>query len=118
MALYVILASPLINIFLESSSGTAMDTGVTFLRIVSPFYFVLSLKLVADGVLRGSGLMKKFVIATFTDLFLRVICAFVFSSLWGVIGIWCSWPVGWVIATVLSVVFYKTTKYGKVKSSV
>ncbi|HBK01475.1 MAG TPA: MATE family efflux transporter [Clostridiales bacterium] len=118
VALYVILASPLINIFLESSSGTAMDTGVTFLRIVSPFYFVLSLKLVADGVLRGSGLMKKFVIATFTDLFLRVICAFVFSSLWGVIGIWCSWPVGWVIATVLSVVFYKTTKYGKVKSSV
>ena len=118
VALYVILASPLINIFLESSSGTAMDTGVMFLRIVSPFYFVLSLKLVADGVLRGSGLMTKFVIATFTDLILRVICAFIFSSLWGVIGIWLSWPVGWVIATVLSVVFYKTTKYGSFETTV
>ena len=118
VALYVILASPLINIFLESSSGTAMDTGVMFLRIVSPFYFVLSLKLVADGVLRGSGLMTKFVIATFTDLILRVICAFIFSSFWGVIGIWFSWPVGWVIATVLSVIFYKTTKYGSFETTV
>ena len=118
VALYVILASPLINIFLESSSGTAMDTGVMFLRIVSPFYFVLSLKLVADGVLRGSGLMTKFVIATFTDLILRVICAFIFSSFWGVIGIWLSWPVGWVIATVLSVIFYKTTKYGSFETTV
>ena len=47
VALYVIASNPLINIFLESSSGTAMDTGVLFLRIVSPFYFVLALKLVA-----------------------------------------------------------------------
>lgn len=117
-ALYVIASNPLINIFLESSSGTAMDTGVLFLRIVSPFYFVLALKLVADGVLRGSGLMTKFVIATFTDLFLRVIFAFIFSSFWGVIGIWLSWPVGWVIATVLSVVFYKTTKYGSFETTV
>ena len=118
VALYVIASNPLINIFLESSSGTAMDTGVLFLRIVSPFYFVLALKLVADGVLRGSGLMTKFVIATFTDLILRVICAFIFSSFWGVIGIWLSWPVGWVIATVLSVVFYKTTKYGSFETTV
>lgn len=118
VALYVIASNPLINIFLESSSGTAMDTGVMFLRIVSPFYFVLALKLVADGVLRGSGLMTKFVIATFTDLILRVICALIFSSFWGVIGIWLSWPVGWVIATVLSVVFYKTTKYGSFETTV
>ena len=111
VALYVIFANPLINIFIENSTGTAVQTGITFLRIVSPFYFVLALKLVADGVLRGSGLMKKFVIATFTDLLLRVICAFIFSNVWGTIGIWVSWPVGWVIATVLSVVFYKTTKY-------
>ena len=38
---------------MESEGGLAMDTGVQMLRILSPFYFVISMKLVADGVLRG-----------------------------------------------------------------
>ncbi|EJX03939.1 MATE efflux family protein, partial [gut metagenome] len=59
-------------IFLDSSTGPAMDTGVQFLKIVAPFYFIVSTKLVADGILRGSGHMKQFMIATFTDLTLRV----------------------------------------------
>ena len=50
-----------------------METGMEFLKIVSPFYFVISLKLMADGVLRGAGAMKSFMIATFSDLLLRVI---------------------------------------------
>ena len=49
-----------------------MASGVQFLRIVSPFYFLVSCKLVSDGVLRGAGLMKEFMVATFTDLILRV----------------------------------------------
>lgn len=77
-----------------------------FLRITSPFYAVISLKLIADGILRGAGAMKAFMIATFSDLILRVILAFVLSGVWGETGIWLSWPVGWVIGTSLSVGFY------------
>ena len=84
-----------------------MASGSTFLRIVSVFYFVISVKLVADGVLRGAEAMGYFMISTFTDLILRVILAFVFSAYWGATGIWMSWPVGWSVATVLSVVFYR-----------
>ena len=56
------------------------DTGMLFLRILSPFYFVVSVKLVADGILRGCGLMVRFMIATFTDLILRVGIAAVLSA--------------------------------------
>ena len=35
---------------------------------LSPFYFVVSLKLVTDGILRGCGMMVRFMIATFSDL--------------------------------------------------
>ena len=41
-------------------------------RVLSPFYFVVSAKLIADGVLRGAGSMGRFMAATFTDLILRV----------------------------------------------
>ena len=87
--------------------GTAMAKGITFLRILSPFYFVIPAKLVADGVLRGSGRMGQFMAATFTDLALRVIGAIVLSKTsLGATGIWCAWPVGWTVATVMSAVFY------------
>lgn len=110
--LYEFAGKWLVYIFLESPTGAAMDTGVFFLRIVSPFYFVVAAKLVSDGILRGAGMMKKFMVATFTDLVLRVALAEILSrTALGTTGIWLSWPIGWTIAAVLSIVFYATVKW-------
>ena len=106
VALYLLGGRALVNIFMNEPSAEAMDTGVQFLRILSPFYIVVSTKLVSDGVLRGAGLMKEFMVATFTDLILRVGLAIGLAKVLGVVGIWCAWPIGWSIATVMSVIFY------------
>lgn len=96
-----------ISLFMDGTvSVEAMRTGVQFLRIVSPFYLVVCVKLVVDGVLRGAGLMREFMIDTFTDLVLRVGLCILFSALMGSVGIWCSWPVGWTLGTALCVFFY------------
>lgn len=105
--LYIFLGRYLLMLFLKQGSEAAMMTGQQFLWILSPFYFVVSSKLVADGILRGASAMGKFMAATFTDLILRVILAFVLSGLTGsATGIWCAWPIGWSIATTLSIFFY------------
>lgn len=105
---YTVFGGAFVGIFMENgSSGAALQTGVEFLRIVSPFYFVISVKLVADGVLRGSAAMVPFMIATFTDLILRVILAFILSGMLGSsTGIWLSWPIGWTVAMALSLYYY------------
>ena len=108
--LYLFAGKYLLYLFLDTPSEAALSTGITFLRILSPFYFVVSLKLVSDGVLRGAGMMKKFMIATFTDLILRVVLAKVLSIPFASTGIWLAWPIGWSIATILSIVFYFTGK--------
>ena len=105
--LYVFFGKYLLLLFMDSTSAQALLTGEQFLWILSPFYFVVSAKLVTDGVLRGAGAMKPFMAATFTDLILRVVLAFLFSDMFGVIGIWCAWPIGWTIATTMSVYFYR-----------
>ncbi len=107
IALYWLGSDALIKLFVENPSRTALDTGRTFLRILSPFYLIISIKLVADGVLRGSSMMRQFMVSTFTDLTLRVALAFVLSAAMGATGIWCAWPVGWSIAAVLSILFYR-----------
>lgn len=107
VALYFFASDVLIRIFMDMPSDTALLSGVWFLKIVTPFYFVIAVKLVADGILRGAGLMKEFMIATFTDLVLRVVLAFFLSGEFGYLGIWSSWPIGWCLGMVLSVWFYR-----------
>jgi Na+-driven multidrug efflux pump len=52
-------------------------------------------------------MMGKFMIATFTDLILRVVLAVILSKTsFGASGIWLAWPLGWVTACYLSVRFY------------
>lgn len=105
--LYFFAGRGLLHLFLDSPTETAMHTGIIFLRILSPFYFVISSKLVADGVLRGAGMMRQFMVATFADLILRVGLSLILSkTLLGATGIWCSWPGGWVIGTAISLFFY------------
>lgn len=109
--LYFFAGKQLLYLFLDNPTNTAIHTGIMFLCILSPFYFVVSTKLVSDGILRGAGLMSRFMITTFTDLILRVVLAIILSKQFGSTGIWCAWPIGWSIATTLSVIFYKKAKF-------
>ena len=107
VVLFVLFPDTMLSLFLKEESQQAKEAGQEFIKIISPFYFVISVKLMADGVLRGAGAMKQFMIATFLDLALRVILAFILATPYGTRGIWLSWPIGWAIAAIISYVFYK-----------
>lgn len=113
--LFFLLSEPLLSLFMNGdSSRLAMDTGVDFLRISSPFYFVVCIKLLCDGVLRGSESMGCFMAATFTDLILRMVLAAILSNAMGEVrGIWLSWPGAWIAGTIMSVVFYLTGMWSR-----
>ncbi len=59
--LFFIFGPSVIRLFMSKGGEAAAQVGVGFLRIVSPFYMIISFKLIADGVLRGSGSMKAFI---------------------------------------------------------
>lgn len=97
----------LIGAFVKASAGReVVGVGMSFLRTVSPFYVVIAAKLVCDGVLRGTGSMKEFMIATFSDLLVRVGVSYLFAYLFGYTGIWWSFPLGWMVGALLSCGFY------------
>lgn len=106
--LYFGCSSLMMGLFLESESREAIRSGVEFLKIVSPFYFMISIKLMSDGILRGSGAMAYFVLATIPDLILRILIAHVLIVPFGSTGIWMAWPFGWIVATALTMVFLRS----------
>ena len=71
------------GLFLNAESEDAIHAGMAFLRIVSPWYFMISIKLMTDGIIRGSGAMAYFVAATIPDLILRIgFFAFADTKVW------------------------------------
>lgn len=109
VVLYMVAPRYLVYIFLDDPTGDAMSTGITILRIFTPFYFIAAAKLVSDGVLRGAGQMKAFMLGTFTDLILRVALAIILAKTeLEEVGIWTSWPIGWCVGAVISIAFCLT----------
>ena len=118
-AIYFFAGRQLLYLFMSDPTDTAIQTGINYLRILAPFYLVVSVKLIADGILRGSEMMSRFMVSTFSDLILRVALASLLSQTFlGATGIWCAWPIGWTIATLMSVYFYRSGPWNGRKSPV
>ncbi len=105
-----VFASPLVSLFMKEGedSALALSSGVLFSRIVSPFFFVVNAKIVADAVVRGCNGNVGFMISTFSDLILRVSFVFIFTTFMGFAGVGLAWVVGWILGMFVALSFYFT----------
>ena len=120
-ALFIPLAKPLVNLFLDTKAvdntldiNNIVSIGAKFLIIVTPFYFLVAVKISFDGVLKGAGDMKGFMTGTFLDLIARVGFTYLLSRTIGLEGIWWAWPIGWVFGSSAVVIFYFTKRWKKI----
>lgn len=102
----------LIGLFVNSSSNPdVIDVGFQYMKIVSLFYFFMGLMVITNGILRGSGDMKIFLVSTIANLSTRIIFAYGLAFLIGQSAIWWAVPFGWIGASTISVIRYKSGKW-------
>lgn len=109
MLAYIFFGGNIARLFLNNTDGQgAIDVAATFLLIVAPFYPVVSIKVMTDGVLRGASCVWAFMASTFTDLILRVALSFIMALGFDMKqnGIWWSWPIGWILGMAVALIFY------------
>lgn len=105
---------PLILMFLgEEGTALAIQTGNEYLRFLGWFFLLIGLKMITDGLLRGSGDMKMFTVANLVNLTIRVAVAFIFAPLYGIQMVWIAVPIGWLANYLISYAEYKTGKWRK-----
>lgn len=119
--IYCLFGNAAMQLFIDESNTANIEEvikiGRQFLFIVSPFYIVIPIKIVMDGILRGGERMFDFMASTFTDLILRVGFAYILT-LWTPLnetGIWWSWPIGWLVSIGVSFGCYISGKWQGVK---
>ncbi len=66
-SVYFCFPSAVIGLFMEQgqNSAAALEAGINFLKIVSPFYLCISVKLIVDSVLHVAGAMSYFMTVPF-----------------------------------------------------
>lgn len=98
----------IISFFLTDSSSTlAFKTAARYLNYMSVVLCFLGFKLNADGVLRGTGNMKVFTIASFVNIIIRVGFSNIFAPIIGVSAVWISNPFGWVTSFTMCYIAYR-----------
>lgn len=105
-----VFAKELISLFIDTSiHGAVVQTGIQYLRIEGSFYIGIGVLFLLYGIYRGLAKPAMSVVLTIISLGLRVALAHMLSGFEsiGVIGIWMAIPIGWVIADLVGLVYYK-----------
>lgn len=102
-------ARALMLIFVQESETQILVEGVRYLRIVGLFYLGIGCLFLWYGLYRAIGKPSMSLVLTIVSLGTRVSLSYFLSKIpaVGVVGIWCSIPIGWVLADLLGLVKYK-----------
>ena len=84
--------------------GTALAYQVSgdYMRWLGYFFIFMGIKMATDGVLRGLGIMRPFLIANMVNLAIRLSVALIFAPRFGIAFVWLAVPAGWLANFLIS----------------
>ncbi len=105
-----VFAVELIGLFIDTSAHKAVvETGIQYLRIEGAFYIGIGVLFLLYGIYRGLAKPAMSVVLTVISLGTRVVLAYILSAIpaVGVFGIWWAIPIGWFLADMTGLIYYK-----------
>ena len=97
----------LISIFFSSPSEEILSIGISYLRVEGTFYALIGILFLFYGYFRADGRPSVSLVLTIISLGLRVLLAYAFAPLFGYMAIWAAIPIGWAVADLSGLIFYK-----------
>ena len=110
-ASFAVIAFLVIEIFHEQiaslflgKDGTALAYQVSggYMKWIGYFFIFMGIKMATDGVLRGLGIMRPFLVANIVNLAIRLFVALMFAPHFGITFVWLAVPAGWLVNFLIS----------------
>ena len=106
----ITFATQLVGIF--GVEGEALSMGMTYLRLIAPFFIIFSLYQAYVGLLQGSGDVSFCAFCTLSSLALRVIFSYALAGTFLSYRVLCfSSAVGWTYVFILCIWRYRQNKW-------
>lgn len=104
-----IFARPLMKLFVNEKESEIIIEGIRYLHIEGTFYCGIGCLFLLYGLYRAIGKPKMSVVLTVISLGTRVLLAYLLSAIpaIGVAGIWWAIPIGWLLADITGIIYYK-----------
>lgn len=104
-----IFAKPLMLIFIQPHETEILAVGVQYLRIEGAFYCGIGCLFLLYGFYRAIEKPGMSVVLTVISLGTRVLLAYALAPIEGigVVGIWAAIPIGWFLADITGLLYYK-----------
>mgnify|MGYP003184276738 FL=1 len=101
-------ARPLMLLFVNEQETAIIAEGIRYLHIEGAFYCGIGCLFLLYGLYRALGRPEMSVVLTVISLGTRVALAYILSSIpeIGVVGIWWSVPIGWILADAAGFVYF------------
>lgn len=114
-----VFAEPLMTLFIDAGETAVIAEGVRYLRIEGAFYYLIAALFLLYGLYRALGKPGMSVVLTIVSLGIRVALAYALASipLFGIVGIWWSVPIGWLLADALGLIYYLAKRKTLLKDS-
>lgn len=114
LSIPIMVFAPQLAAFFNSEPDI-LEHAVLMLRWMTPFYFVSCFTNIYAGALRGAGNSKApMVIMLASYVAFRQVYLFVMSRVWNeVLPIVLSYPVGWIVCTLILAIYYHRVNLGK-----
>lgn len=105
----VIFSESLMKIFVSTEENEIIKTGAKYLVTEGAFYVGIGILFLLYGYYRGINRPEMSLILTVISLGTRVALAYLLSGFdaIGVIGIWISIPIGWLLADIVGIAYMK-----------
>ncbi len=103
-AVVALFAEPLLSLFLDGGSATALAIGVTYLRTEGLCYVGIGVLFLLYATWRGLEKASMSVVLTVISLGLRVLIAYACAPRFGMMAIWLAIPIGWAAADAVGLI--------------
>ena len=116
-ALVFVFAKPLLLLFVKPWETEILAVGVQYLRIEGAFYWGIGGLFLLYGLYRAIQRPGMSLVLTVISLGTRVVLAYALAAVpaIGVVGIWWSVPIGWMLADAVGLLYYKKIQGGLLK---
>ena len=88
----------------KDGTDLAYQVSGDYMRWLGCFFIFMGIKMATDGVLRGLGIMRPFLIANIVNLAIRLFVAMIFAPCFGIAFVWLAVPAGWLANFLISYV--------------
>ncbi|RDY26513.1 MATE family efflux transporter [Romboutsia weinsteinii] len=103
--IFLLFSRDLVSLF--NTDTEVVNIGSSYLLIVGPFFVFVCATFMLSSAIKGAGDSMFAMISSVISLWLaRIPFAYLLSSFFGINGIWMAIPVGWIVGSLVTTIYY------------